>query len=269
MLKQLGLQDVEQTGNCRPAAASAAGGTDREGLLGRWHRADLPEPQGPQPGRRARPGRLPVHRRPRSSAAYQSLTDPANGKPVVERVLTKAQLADVDGSDSLNPTRSGDVVVVTKVPYEFDGNTVGTLVAPSKFFGQHGYLPDDVDLAHNINMHATFVAGGPGHRRTRRRCGVCRRSTWRRRWPSSAASTRRCRPRATCSPSILQGGDRYSTGQLLGINDVHGNLTDDGLTYTDPYTGVKDVAGGIATLSTYLKTGQGHRPARHRHGRGR
>ena len=53
------------------------------------------------------------------------------------------------------------MVVVTKVPYEFDGNTVGTLVAPSQFFGQHGYLPEDVDLAHNINMHATFVAGGP------------------------------------------------------------------------------------------------------------
>src|SRR5262249_60109201 len=89
------------------------------------------------------------------------LKDPATGKPLVEKVFTKARLANVDGSDSLNPTRSGDVVVVTKVPYEFDGNTVGTLVAPSLFFGQHGYLPDDVDLKHNINMHATFVAGGP------------------------------------------------------------------------------------------------------------
>ena len=93
--------------------------------------------------------------------AYKSLKDPSNGNPLLEKVLTKAQLGDVDGSDSLNPTRSGDVVVVTKVPYEFDANTVGTLVAPSQFFGQHGYLPEDVDLKHNINMHATFVAGGP------------------------------------------------------------------------------------------------------------
>ena len=137
-------------------------------------------------------------------AAYRGLKDPATGKPVVEKVLTKAQLADVEGSDSLNPTRSGDVVVVTKVPYEFDGNTVGTLVAPSKFFGQHGYLPDDVDLAHNINMHATFVAGGPGHRARPVRSRACARSTSRRRWPCWAASTRRCRRRAAVLTSILK-----------------------------------------------------------------
>ena len=35
-------------------------------------------------------------------------------------------------------------------------------IAPSHFFGQHGYLPDLVDLAHNVNLHATFLAGGPG-----------------------------------------------------------------------------------------------------------
>ena len=32
-------------------------------------------------------------------------------------------------------------------------------IALSHFFGQHGYLPDMVDLNNNINMHATFVAG--------------------------------------------------------------------------------------------------------------
>ena len=107
-------------------------------------------------------------------------------------------MANVEGSDSLNPTRTGDVVVVTKVPYEFDAATLGTLVAPSQFFGQHGYLPDDVDLAHNINMHATFVAGGPDivHDAVRRR--ACAPSTSRRRSPCSAASTRRCRRRAGC-----------------------------------------------------------------------
>ena len=30
-------------------------------------------------------------------------------------------------------------------------------IALSHFFGQHGYLPDYVDLANNINMHAMFV----------------------------------------------------------------------------------------------------------------
>ena len=36
------------------------------------------------------------------------------------------------------------------------------MIAFSQFFGQHGYLPDLVDLRHNVNMHATFVAAGPG-----------------------------------------------------------------------------------------------------------
>ena len=50
------------------------------------------------------------------------------------------------------------------------------------------------------------------------------------------------------------------TGQILGINDVHGNITGNGLTYTDPYTGVKDAAGGIATLATYLKQARATEP---------
>jgi hypothetical protein len=169
----------------------------------------------------------------------------------VEKVFTKAQLIDVAGIDSLNPTRSGDVVVVTRVPYEFDGNTVGTLVAPSKFFGQHGYLPDDVDLKHNINMHATFVGGGPDieHVRSVRHVRAIDLA------PTLAVLGGFNPPlqaQGKVLTRIMRGGDRYSTGQILGINDVHGNLTDDGLTYTDPYTGVKDVAGGIATLAADL-----------------
>ena len=35
-------------------------------------------------------------------------------------------------------------------------------VSLSHFFGQHGYLPNTVDLANNINMHGTFVMAGPG-----------------------------------------------------------------------------------------------------------
>ena len=34
-------------------------------------------------------------------------------------------------------------------------------MAFSHFFGQHGYLPDLVDLDNNINMHSVFVASGP------------------------------------------------------------------------------------------------------------
>ena len=35
------------------------------------------------------------------------------------------------------------------------------VIALSHFFGQHGYLPNYVDLANNINMHAIFVMAGP------------------------------------------------------------------------------------------------------------
>jgi hypothetical protein len=79
--------------------------------------------------------------------------------------MKKEELRNVDGSDSLHPNRSGDVVVVLKPPYQFDAATLGQTIAFSQFFGQHGYLPETVDLASGVNMHATFVAGGPGIRK--------------------------------------------------------------------------------------------------------
>ncbi len=95
--------------------------------------------------------------------AFQNLTDPANpGKQVVLKILKKEELRNVDGTDSLHPSRSGDVVVVLRPPYQFDAATLGQRIAFSQFFGQHGYLPDLVDLPHNVNMHATFIASGPG-----------------------------------------------------------------------------------------------------------
>ena len=46
-------------------------------------------------------------------AAFENLTDPANpGKQVVLDVLLPSELRNVDGSDSLHPSRSGDVTVV-------------------------------------------------------------------------------------------------------------------------------------------------------------
>jgi 2',3'-cyclic-nucleotide 2'-phosphodiesterase (5'-nucleotidase family) len=97
---------------------------------------------------------------------FENLSDPANpGKQVVLRVLRKEELRNVDGSDSLHPSRAGDVTVVLRPPYQFDAATPGQRIAFSQFFGQHGYLPNLVDLAHSVNMHATFVAAGPGIRK--------------------------------------------------------------------------------------------------------
>ena len=98
--------------------------------------------------------------------AFENITDPGEpGGAGRRRLLLKEELRDVDGSDSLHPNRSGDVVVVLRPPYQFDAATPGQTIAFSQFFGQHGYFPDLVDLEHNVNMHGTFVAAGPGIRR--------------------------------------------------------------------------------------------------------
>lgn len=98
--------------------------------------------------------------------AFQNLTDPANpGAQVVLKIFKKEELRNVDGSDSLHPNRSGDVVVVLRPPYQFDASTPGQTIAFSQFFGQHGFLPETINLADSVNMHATFVAAGPGIRK--------------------------------------------------------------------------------------------------------
>jgi 2',3'-cyclic-nucleotide 2'-phosphodiesterase (5'-nucleotidase family) len=96
-------------------------------------------------------------------AAFSGLTDSANpGAQVVDEIFLKEELRNVQGTDALHPNRSGDVVVVTRPPYQYDAATSGVKVAFSQFFGQHGYLPNLVDLADNVNMRATFIAAGPG-----------------------------------------------------------------------------------------------------------
>ena len=75
------------------------------------------------------------------------------------------------------------MVVIARPPYQFDAATPGVTVAPSEFFGQHGYRPESVDLAHNLNMYGTFVAAGPGIR-NRGPCPGSGRSTSPRPWPS-------------------------------------------------------------------------------------
>ncbi len=161
VLFDAGLQAPEQPSNCRAAAttnlakACWAGGTAQVyvNLAGR-------DPGGVVTAANYENVRNQI------VSAFQNLTDPANpGKQVVARIMKKEQLRDVDGVDSLHPSRSGDVVVVLRPPYQFDAATPGQRIAFSQFFGQHGYLPDLVDLPHNVNMHATFIAAGPGIRK--------------------------------------------------------------------------------------------------------
>lgn len=162
ILTDAGIQTPEQPSNCRAAAttnlakACWAGGTAQI-----YVNTTLPT------------GTTYAQVRTMIVNAFNSLTDPANpGAQVVERVMLKEELRNVDGVDSLHPNRSGDVVVVLRPPYQFDAATPGQRIAFSQFFGQHGYLPDLVDLAHNINMHSTFIASGPGIRKQNPVSGV-------------------------------------------------------------------------------------------------
>ena len=98
---------------------------------------------------------------------FTNLDDPnlPGQQQVVLKVMKKEELRNVDGSDSLHPNRSGDVVVVFRPPYQTDASTPGTLIAFSQFFGQHGYLPNLVNIPRNVNMHGSFIAAGPGIRK--------------------------------------------------------------------------------------------------------
>ncbi len=107
---------------------------------------------------------------------------------MIDRAFTKAEARHIPNgagstADMAHPTRTGDLVVFSAPPYQFDAATPGTLIARSAFFGQHGYVPDVQDLATNTNMRATFLAGGKRHR-ARRASATCAASTSRRRRPS-------------------------------------------------------------------------------------
>jgi 2',3'-cyclic-nucleotide 2'-phosphodiesterase (5'-nucleotidase family)/predicted AlkP superfamily phosphohydrolase/phosphomutase len=176
VLVDLGLQEREQSGNCRKAANDPgpppqpagdtlakechAGGTSQIylNLAGRDPATDN-TPQVPADQYETVRNQI--------VSAFQNLDDPniPGQQQVVARVMKKEELRNVDGTDALHPNRSGDVVVVFRPPYQTDAQTPGQVVAPSQFFGQHGYLPNLVDLAHNVNMRATFIAAGPNIRR--------------------------------------------------------------------------------------------------------
>jgi 2',3'-cyclic-nucleotide 2'-phosphodiesterase (5'-nucleotidase family)/predicted AlkP superfamily phosphohydrolase/phosphomutase len=159
VLAAAGLQGAEQTSNCRTGASGVtqakacwAGGTAEIyiNLAGR-------DPGGTVPAAEYENVRNKI------IASFQGLTDPNRpGSSPILRIMKKEELSNVDGSNSLHPSRSGDVVVVAKPPYQFDAGTPAKAIAPSQFFGQHGYLPNTVDIPHGINMHAVFVASGQG-----------------------------------------------------------------------------------------------------------
>jgi len=179
--------------------------------------------------------------------AFQNLTDPANpGKQVIMKIMNKEELRNVDGSDSLNPNRSGDVVVVTMPPYQSDAGTNGVTIALSHFFGQHGFLPNYVNLTGNINMHATFVAAGPGIRHQDAVVGVRAVDLA----PTLAFLLNIPGPqnaRGKIMYNLLPTPGQYKEITILDISDYHGQLV--------PLTEAADTVGPTFTIggAAFLK----------------
>ncbi|MGI8485737.1 MAG: 5'-nucleotidase C-terminal domain-containing protein, partial [Thermomicrobiales bacterium] len=189
-------------------------------------------------------------------SAFQGLKDPDQpDATVVQKVFKKEELRDVQGTDALSLGRSGDVVVVLKAPYQFDAPTHGKVIAPSGFFGQHGYLPDDVDLAHNINMHGTFLASGHGIASGKTLAGVRAIDIA----PTVAYLLNIPGPtsaRGKILYDALANGDSLREVTILDISDFHGQLTPlsastDSFTEKGAFAGQADV-GGVAYLKPWL-----------------
>ncbi|HEU4354430.1 MAG TPA: 5'-nucleotidase C-terminal domain-containing protein [Actinomycetota bacterium] len=182
--------------------------------------------------------------------AFQALEDPENpGADVVLKIMKKEELRNVDGSDSLHPNRSGDVVVVLKPPYQFDAATFGTIVAFSQFFGQHGFLPETVSLADNVNMHATFVAAGPAIRDRSPLAGIRAIDVA----PTVAYLMGIPGPlnaRGKILYPIIRGGGGVKEVSLLYISDFHGQLTP--LAQTSDTLGPSFAIGGAAYLKPWF-----------------
>jgi 2',3'-cyclic-nucleotide 2'-phosphodiesterase (5'-nucleotidase family) len=193
--------------------------------------------------------------------AFQALTDPANsGAQVVERILKKEELRNVDGSDSLHPNRSGDVVVVLRPPYQFDAATPGQRIAFSQFFGQHGYLPNLVDLEHNVNMHGTFVAAGPGIRKQGEVANVRAIDLA----PTVAFLMDIPGPQNARGKILFRlttGQGKYKEITILGISDFHGQLVP--LAEASDTIGPTFSIGGAAFLKTWFDLYRGEAQGEH------
>ena len=189
-------------------------------------------------------------------AAYLGLTDPNDwthdGQPegwkVIDRAFTKAEARYIPNgpgstADMAHPTRTGDLVVFAYPPYQFDAETPGTLIAPSHFFGQHGYVPDVQNLAANVNMRASFLAGGGQIGKgqvTARTIDIA---------PTLAFLLGVPEPQHSQGRVLLEviktaGGVKPIS--IIGLNDFHGQLEPTALAFD----GINQSVGGGAFLAT-------------------
>jgi len=260
VLVDLGLLSKPQTSNCRPATGETigkakacwAGGTVQIylNLAGR-------DPAGG--------GFQQVAREHEAAtvasikAAYLALTDQkdwtGDGQPegwkVIDRAFTKAESRYIPNdstnpdstADMAHPTRTGDLVVFSFPPYQFDAATPGTPVALSAFFGQHGYVPDVQDIANNINMRATFLAGG----------SAINRGSFKVRSIDLAPTVAYLlgvpmpqQAQGRVLLELLRNGRAVKPISLIGLNDFHGQLESTSMLLD----GLNTPVGGASFLAT-------------------
>ncbi|NUT54792.1 MAG: hypothetical protein HOQ03_02250, partial [Thermoleophilia bacterium] len=256
-LVDMGLLSKPQTSNCRPASGETigkakvcwAGGAAQIylNLAGR-------DPAGG--GFQQVPANQAAATVAQIKAVYQGLTDPndwtgdgrAEGWKMIDRVFTKAEARYIPNGpgttvDMAHPTRTGDVVAFAFPPYQYDAETPGTLVAPSHFFGQHGYVPDVQILSANVNMRATFLAGGEGIAKEQVKARTIDLA------PTLAFLLGVPVPQHSQGRVLLdvvKGANAYKTVSVVGLNDFHGQLDQTTLSFD----GVTATVGGAAQLAT-------------------
>ncbi len=237
VLVDLGLLSKPQTSNCRPATGETigkakacwAGGTVQIylNLAGR-------DPVNPDFKQVAAGDEASTVAQ--IEAAFLALSDPNDwngdaqpeGWKLIDRAYTKAEARYIPNgagstADMSHPTRTGDLVVFAYPPYQFDAATPGTLVARSAFFGQHGYVPDVQNLPANVNMRATFIAGGGDIRPNTTVNGVRSIDLA----PTIAYLLGIPEPQhsqGVVRLDLLKGGSSRTLVPVIGLTDFHGQL---------------------------------------------
>ncbi|MGH9116870.1 MAG: 5'-nucleotidase C-terminal domain-containing protein [Acidimicrobiales bacterium] len=257
VLVDLGLLSTPQTSNCRPATGETIGKAKAcwaGGAVQIYLNLAGRNPAGgglTQVTAAEAPAVLAA-----IETAFTGLSDPTDwdgdGSPegwtVIDRVFTQAEARYIPNgpgttTNMAHPTRTGDLVAFSYPPYQFDAATPGTLIAKSEFYGQHGYVPDVQDLDDNVNLRATFLAGGPGIQAgefTVRSIDIA---------PTIAYMMRIPQPQHSQGRVLLQlirGSNGVRPLSIIGLNDFHGQL--------DPSTllvdGLNVNVGGASLLAT-------------------
>jgi 2',3'-cyclic-nucleotide 2'-phosphodiesterase (5'-nucleotidase family)/predicted AlkP superfamily phosphohydrolase/phosphomutase len=258
VLVNLGLLSKPQTGNCRPAAGETIGKAKAcyaGGALQVYLNLAGRDPAGGGFQQVAATDEAKTVQDIRS--AFLALKDTndwnGDGKPenwkVIDRTFTKAEARYIPNgprstADMANATRTGDLVVFSYPPYQFDAATPGTLIARSAFFGQHGYVPDVQALQANTNMRATFLAGGPDIRRGEiddvRSIDLAPTAAYIEGIPEPDHA------QGVVRQDLLEDQRDVTPVPIIALNDFHGQLEQT----TFPQDGLNITVGGAGVLAT-------------------